>query len=76
MNMMPGQAAHPMPAPAQPHGPSPLIALLMHHAQAGAPAAPHMGGMAPQAAGAPLPLGQGGHAAPKFGHAPAMVPGQ
>lgn len=72
--MMPG-----MPAPMQPHaptGPSPLVALLMHHAQSGggAPQMPHPGGM-PQAPGAPMPLNAGGHPAGRFGHAPSAIPG-
>lgn len=67
---------HPPAAPHAPAGPSPLIAMLMQHAHppGAAPQMPHPG-MAPQPAGAPMPLGAGGHAAPKFGHAPSMVPG-
>jgi hypothetical protein len=30
-------------------------------------------GPAPQQAGAPMPLNAGGHAAAKYGHAPAMA---
>jgi hypothetical protein len=32
-------------------------------------------GMAPQAAGAPMPLNAGGHAAGRFGHAASVMPG-
>lgn len=73
--MIPGQAPH---APMAPHsaapGPSPLAAMLQRHAM-GAPPMGHPGGMQPQAAGAPMQLGAGGHAAPKFGHAPTVMPG-
>lgn len=65
----------PMPAPAAPHGPSPLLAMLMQHAHAQGGPPQHPGGMAPQAPGAPMPLGAGGHPAAKFGHAPSVIPG-
>lgn len=75
--MMPGQNVappHPSQGLGQPHAPSPLVALLMHHAQGAAPQ-PHTGGMVPQAAGAPMPLNAGGHASARFGHAPSVMPG-
>lgn len=73
MSFMP-PAVHPQPHAPAPQGPSPLVALLMHHAQSAPPPAMHAGG-APQAPGAALPLGAGGHAAPKMGHAPTVMPG-
>lgn len=73
--MIPGQTTH---APMAPHSAapaqSPLVALLARHAQSAGPHANH-GGAPMQAPGAPMPLSAGGHAAPKFGHAPAVMPG-
>lgn len=69
--MIPGQAVH--APPAAPAGPSPLAAMLKQ--RAGAAPQMHQRGPAPQAAGAPMPLNAGGHAAARFGHAPAVVPG-
>lgn len=74
--MIPGQMTH---APAAPHSAapaqSPLVALLAQHAAAMHPQMGHPGGQMPQAPGAPLPLGAGGHPAGRFGHAPTVMPG-
>ena len=57
--MIPGMSAPPMMHPAVPHGPSPLAAMLAHHAAAMSGPPPQMQhpGMPLQAPGAPVPLG-------------------
>lgn len=75
--MIPGMAApHPMHA-AQPHGPSPLAAMLQHHASTMGPPNIQMGhATGPvQQPGAPMQIGVGGHPAPRAGHAPNIMPG-